>query len=139
MAGADGPVRAEEHAKPLTAIAPDCNCPWPLHWHRHSRILAADEPGGHLPDIAPGVTFDGDDAGRRLERQVQPGTGAQLSSEQPERLFELGIKPLEAPSTANEPGRPTITGVADQRTGHGMGRRMPSSTRPSSRHLNRSG
>ncbi|SCF66212.1 DEAD/DEAH box helicase [Streptomyces sp. Ncost-T10-10d] len=97
------PKRAEERAKQLAAIDPDWNCPWPLDWQRHHRVLtdlAADEPGGHLPDIQPGVTFDGDDIGRWLKQQKQPGTWAQLLPEQQERLTKLGVQPTEAPSPA---------------------------------------
>jgi hypothetical protein len=50
------PQRAATRAAQLAAIGPDWNCPWPLDWQRHYRVLAelaADEPGGHLPDIAP--------------------------------------------------------------------------------------
>ncbi|MEU9352396.1 Helicase associated domain protein [Streptomyces griseoloalbus] len=97
------PERAEARAQQLAAIDPDWNCPWPLDWQRHYRILtdlAADEPGGVLPDIAPGVLMDSDDIGRWLQRQTQPSTWAQLSTEQQERLATLGIKPLEAPSPA---------------------------------------
>ncbi|MER5466512.1 Helicase associated domain protein [Streptomyces sp. NPDC002668] len=102
--------RARERAKQLAAIDPDWNCPWPLDWQRHHRILAdlaADEPGGILPAIEPGVTFEGDDIGRWLERQKQPGTWAQLSTEQQERLSQLGVKPVQAPSPA-----PTTTRAA---------------------------
>ncbi len=53
-----------------------------------------------LPDIQPGVTFDGDDIGRWLERQKQPGTWAQLSTEQQQRLSKLGIQPTQVPSPA---------------------------------------
>lgn len=59
--------RAAERAKQLAAIDPDWNCPWPLDWQRHYAVLrdlAADEPRGHLPDIQPGVAFEGDDLGR---------------------------------------------------------------------------
>ncbi|MCC9737598.1 DEAD/DEAH box helicase [Streptomyces sp. MNU89] len=95
------PERAAERANQLTAIDPDWNCPWPLDWQRHYRILAhltEDEPGGVLPDIAPGVLMDGDDIGRWLQRQTQPTAWAQLSSEQQERLTKLGLKPVEAPA-----------------------------------------
>ncbi len=95
------PERAAVRAAQLTEIDPDWNCPWPLDWQRHYRILADladDEPHGHLPDIAPGVLFEGDDLGKWLERQKNPGTWAQLSSEQQERLSTLGIKPLEKTS-----------------------------------------
>ncbi|MFG3208003.1 Helicase associated domain protein [Streptomyces sp. NPDC048192] len=95
------PKRAQERAQQLAAIDPDWNCPWPLNWQRHYRVLAdLVDADGHLPDIAPGVTFDGDDIGRWLERQKQPATWAQLSTEQQERLSRLGIKPAEAPSPA---------------------------------------
>ncbi|GHG91447.1 DEAD/DEAH box helicase [Streptomyces glebosus] len=94
-----GAVRAEQ----LTAIDPDWNCPWPLDWQRHHRVLAhlaADEPSGVLPDIRPGVTFDGDDLGRWLQRQKVPGTWAQLSTEQRNRLTALGVRPAETPPPA---------------------------------------
>ncbi len=62
-------------------------------------------PTGVLPDIAPGVLMDGDDIGRWLKRQKQPGTWKLLSTEQQERLTVLGIKPLEAQSPPRQ-GRP---------------------------------
>ncbi|WAP61129.1 DEAD/DEAH box helicase [Streptomyces sp. S465] len=95
------PERAATRAKQLAAIDPDWNCPWPLDWQRHYRVLAdlaADEPDGVLPDIAPGVLMDGDDIGRWLQQQRKPGSWTQLSTEQQERLSKLGIKPFEAPS-----------------------------------------
>ncbi|MFD3941048.1 helicase associated domain-containing protein [Streptomyces sp. NPDC058611] len=64
------PDRAEE----LTAIDPDWNCPWPLDWQRHHRVLAQlteTGPGGVLPAIEPGVHFDGDDLGQWLQRQTR--------------------------------------------------------------------
>ncbi|MFJ6074018.1 Helicase associated domain protein [Streptomyces sp. NPDC093065] len=97
------PQRAETRAAQLTSIDPDWNCPWPLDWQRHYRHLAhlaADEPGGLLPDIAPGVQIDGDDTGHWLKRQTQPATWKQLSTEQQKRLTTLGLKPVEAPSPA---------------------------------------
>ncbi|MER6632893.1 Helicase associated domain protein [Streptomyces sp. NPDC000987] len=95
------PERAAQRAQQLAAIDPDWNCPWPLDWQRHYRVLAdLVDADGHLPDIAPGVLFDGDDIGRWLQRQSQPGTWAQLSTEQQERLSKLGIKPAQAPSPA---------------------------------------
>ncbi len=95
------PKRAEQRAAQLTAIDRDWNCPWPLDWQRHFRVLAdLVDADGHLPDIAPGVLMDGDDIGRWLQRQKQPGTWAQLSTEQQERLSRLGITPAEAPSPA---------------------------------------
>ncbi|MFK4197205.1 Helicase associated domain protein, partial [Streptomyces sp. NPDC033754] len=92
--------RAAVRAAQLTEIDPDWNCPWPLDWQRHHRILAdlaADEAGGILPDIAPGVRFDGDDIGRWLQRQRKPATWKQLSTEQQERLTKLGVEPDQTP------------------------------------------
>lgn len=100
--------RAAQRAKQLAAIDPDWNCPWPLDWQRHYRVLAdlaADEPGGVLPNIAPGVLMDGDDIGKWLQQQRKPSVWAQLSTEQQERLSTLGIKPLETPSPAPATGR----------------------------------
>ncbi|MCY0944749.1 DEAD/DEAH box helicase [Streptomyces antarcticus] len=93
--------RAETRAQQLTAIDPDWNCPWPLDWQRHHRILAqlaADEPGGLLPAIQPGVHFDGDDLGRWLTRQTR--TWTQLSAEQQQRLTALGVTPAPTPTPA---------------------------------------
>ncbi|WP_448321741.1 Helicase associated domain protein [Streptomyces sp. CO7] len=102
--------RAQRRAAQLAAIDPDWNCSWPLDWQRHYRVLAdlaADEPGGVLPDIAPGVLMDGDDLGRWLQQQRKPGTWTQLSTEQQERLTALGIKPLEETSPAPAAARTT--------------------------------
>ncbi|MFF9251827.1 helicase associated domain-containing protein, partial [Streptomyces globisporus] len=95
------PQRAEARAAQLTEIDPDWNCPWPLDWQRHYKVLAdLVDADGSLPVIDPGVLFEGDDIGRWLERQKNPGTWAQLSAEQQERLTRLGIKPVEALSPA---------------------------------------
>jgi superfamily II DNA or RNA helicase len=104
------PERATARAAQLTAIDEDWDCPWPLDWQRHYRILAdlADtEAGGILPAIAPGVTFEGDDLGKWLAQQRQPSNWAQLSTEQQQRLTGLGVTPLEAPSPA--PAAPRAT------------------------------
>jgi hypothetical protein len=102
------PKRAAERAAQLAAIDPDWDCPWPLDWQRHYRVLAdLVDADGHLPYIAPGVTFEGDDLGKWLQRQKNPGTWAQLSSVQQERLSSLGIKPAEVPSSAPAAGRAT--------------------------------
>ncbi|MCC8452883.1 DEAD/DEAH box helicase [Streptomyces rochei] len=99
--------RASKRAQQLTAIDPDWNCPWPLNWQRHYRILAdLVDADGHLPDIAPGVLFEGDDIGRWLERQKNPGTWAQLSTEQQERLSKLGVQPTEVLPPALAAARP---------------------------------
>ncbi|MFC8248372.1 DEAD/DEAH box helicase [Streptomyces chartreusis] len=114
------PERAAQRAQQLAAIDPDWNCPWPLDWQRHYRVLAdLVDADGHLPDIAPGVLFDGDDIGRWLQRQSQPGTWAQLSTEQQERLSKLGIKPAQAPSPAPAATRAT-KGKAQQAFQRGL-------------------
>lgn len=95
------PERAAERAAQLNAIDPDWDCPWPLDWQRHCRVLAdLVDADGPLPDIAPGVLMDGDDIGKWLKQQKNPGTWAQLSTEQQERLSQLGIQPLQTPFPA---------------------------------------
>ncbi|KIF04696.1 helicase, partial [Streptomyces sp. RSD-27] len=95
------PDRAAERAAQLTAIDEDWDCPWPLDWQRHYRILAdLVDADGVLPHIAPGVVFDGDDVGRWLQQQKQPATWARLLPEQQERLTTLGVQPDQVPSPA---------------------------------------
>jgi superfamily II DNA or RNA helicase len=102
------PERAAQRAKQLAAIDPDWDCPWPLDWQRHYRVLAdLVDADGVLPAIEPGVLFEGDDLGKWLERQKNPGTWAQLSSEQQERLSALGVQPAETPSPAPAAARAT--------------------------------
>ncbi|MFH9090760.1 Helicase associated domain protein [Streptomyces sp. NPDC017673] len=102
------PKRAAQRAKQLAAIDPDWNCPWPLDWQRHYRVLAGlVEADGSLPDIAPGVLFEGDDLGKWLQQQKLPAVWARLLPEQQERLSTLGIKPLEAASPAPAARRTT--------------------------------
>ncbi|MEU9983800.1 Helicase associated domain protein [Streptomyces sp. NPDC050856] len=95
------PKRAAERAQQLAAVDEDWNCPWPLDWQRHYRVLAdlaEDEPGGVLPAIEPGVLFEGDDIGRWLQRQKKPATWKLLSTEQQERLWKLGVQPDQTPT-----------------------------------------
>ncbi|MFE9174491.1 Helicase associated domain protein [Streptomyces kebangsaanensis] len=95
------PERVAVRTEQLAAIDEDWNCPWPLDWQRHYRILAdLVDADGHLPNIAPGVLFDGDDIGRWLQRQKQPSAWKLLSSEQQERLSRLGVQPTAAPPPA---------------------------------------
>ncbi|ARI56233.1 helicase [Streptomyces sp. S8] len=95
------PDRAAMRAAQLTEIDPDWDCPWPLDWQRHHRVLAdLVDADGVLPAIEPGVLFEGDDIGRWLRRQTQPGTWAQLLPEQQEQLVKLGVQPDHAPSPA---------------------------------------
>ncbi|WP_079168104.1 DEAD/DEAH box helicase [Streptomyces colonosanans] len=93
--------RAAVRAAQLTEIDPDWDCPWPLDWQRHYRVLAdLVDADGQLPDIAPGVLMDGDDIGKWLQQQAQPAIWARLLPEQQERLSQLGVTPVEAPSPA---------------------------------------
>ncbi|MFF7816083.1 Helicase associated domain protein [Streptomyces sp. NPDC007945] len=95
------PDRAATRAAQLAAIDEEWNCPWPLDWQRHHRALvrlAADEPDGKLPDIAPGVVLDGDDLGRWITRQRR--AWPDLSDEQRTRLTALGIIPPAEPAPA---------------------------------------
>ncbi|MEW2065420.1 Helicase associated domain protein [Streptomyces sp. NPDC007002] len=102
------PQRTENRAAQLAKIDPEWNCPWPLDWQRHHRVLAdLVDADGSLPDIAPGVLMDGDDIGRWLQQQRKPGTWKLLSTEQQERLTKLGIKPFEAPSPVPATSRET--------------------------------
>ncbi|WP_327653694.1 DEAD/DEAH box helicase [Streptomyces sp. NBC_00483] len=110
------PVRAAVRAAQLAEIDPDWNCPWPLDWQRHYRVLAdlaADEPDGRLPDIAPGVLMDSDDIGKWLKQQKQPGNWARLLPEQQERLTKLGIQP--APTATRTTKGPSKAQQAFQR------------------------
>lgn len=68
---------------------------WPARALRPGRggVAARDQvvdADGSLPDIAPGMLFDGDDLGRWLQRQKQPGTRKQLSSRQQEQQARPG-------------------------------------------------
>ncbi|MET9554552.1 Helicase associated domain protein [Streptomyces sp. NPDC006645] len=98
------PQRAAARAQQLTEIDPDWDCPWPLSWQRHYRVLAdLVDADGHLPHIAPGVLMDGDDIGTWRWRQQEPGTWAQLLPEQRERLTALGVHGAALPVTALAP------------------------------------
>ncbi|MEV1048754.1 Helicase associated domain protein [Streptomyces sp. NPDC049916] len=102
------PKKAAVRAEQLVAIDEDWNCPWPLNWQRHYRILAdLVDADGQLPYIAPGVTFDGDDIGTWRWKQQNPGVQAQLMPEQRERLAALGIYIAELPSPVPAPARTT--------------------------------
>ncbi len=97
-----GAVRAAQ----LTEIDSDWDCPWPLDWQRHYRVLAdLVDADGHLPDIAPGVLMDGDDIGRWLQQQKQPTTWTRLLPEQQTRLTALGVEPAQAPPPASTAAR----------------------------------
>ncbi|MFG2977787.1 Helicase associated domain protein [Streptomyces sp. NPDC048331] len=92
---------ATTRAAQLAAIDKDWNCPWPLDWQRHCRVLAdLVDADGQLPDIALGVLWDGDDIGRWLQQQKQPANWACLLPEQQARLTALGVEPDQAPPPA---------------------------------------
>ncbi|MFD8990340.1 Helicase associated domain protein [Streptomyces goshikiensis] len=93
------PDRAAERTAQLAAIDPDWDCPWPLDWQRHYRVLAdLVDADGVLPHIAPGVLMDGDDIGKWLQRQANSWT--ELSEKQQQRLSKLGVTPAERPTPA---------------------------------------
>lgn len=93
------PKRAAERATQLAAIDEDWNCPWSLNWQRHYRVLAdLVDADGHLPQIEPGVLFEGDDLGAWLQRQRRTWTA--LSEEQERRLARLGVEPAGRPAPA---------------------------------------
>ncbi|MEV8457760.1 Helicase associated domain protein [Streptomyces sp. NPDC052095] len=116
------PDRAAKRAQQLTAIDPDWNCPWPLNWQRHYRVLAdLVDADGVLPYIAGGVVFDGDDIGTWRWRQQEPGTWAQLLPEQQERLTALGFNaPAAAPPTPAAPRAAKGPGKAEQAFQRGL-------------------
>jgi superfamily II DNA or RNA helicase len=103
------PERAKTRAKQLAAIDEDWNCPWPLNWQRHYRVLAdlvdADGPG-ILEEIQPGVMLDGDDLGTWLQRQQRDWN--LLTTQQQERLTQLDLKPTQQPA-----GAPTARSTVD--------------------------
>lgn len=96
--------RAAVRAQQLAAIDPDWNCPWPLNWQRHYRVLAdLVDADGVLPAIEPGVLFEGDDLGKWLQRQKNSGTWAQLLPEQQQRMSKLGVRGAALPVAAAAP------------------------------------
>ncbi len=112
--------RAAMRAQQLAAVDEDWDCPWPLDWQRHYRVLAdLVDADGHLPHIAPGVLFEGDDLGKWLQQQKQHHVWAQLLPEQQERLTKLGVQPNQTPSPAPAAGHaargPSKTQQAFQR------------------------
>ncbi|MEU1050713.1 Helicase associated domain protein [Streptomyces sp. NPDC005897] len=115
------PERAAVRAAQLTEIDPDWDCPWPLDWQRHYRVLAdLVDADGQLPDIAPGVLMDGDDIGKWLQQQGQPTIWARLLPEQQERLSQLGVTPVEAPSPSPAKGATKGQGKASQAFQRGL-------------------
>ncbi|MDF3294251.1 DEAD/DEAH box helicase [Streptomyces silvisoli] len=116
------PERAAVRAAQLTEIDPDWNCPWPLDWQRHYRVLAdLVDADGHLPHIAPGVMFEGDDLGKWLARQQEAGTWTRLLPKQQERLTTLGVQPAAAsPVTPAAPRSAKSPSKAEQAFQRGL-------------------
>jgi hypothetical protein len=81
------PERATARAAQLTAIDPDWDCPWPLDWQRHYRVLAdLVDADGSLPAIAPGV--------QPLETP-SPAPAAKRSTKGPSKgAFQRGLAAL---------------------------------------------
>ncbi|WP_435866237.1 helicase associated domain-containing protein [Streptomyces xinghaiensis] len=88
------PQRARRRAQQLEAVDPDWNCPWPLDWKRHYRVLAdlADADGSGILNRDP-ARGDG--------RRRRPGT-------------------LDAPTGAFL-GRAVAGAATAVRAGHGTG------------------
>ncbi|MGW6513811.1 helicase associated domain-containing protein, partial [Streptomyces niveus] len=110
------PKRAAERAEQLAAVDPDWDCPWPLSWQRHYRVLAdLVDADGVLPYIAPGVVYEGDDIGTWRWRQQEPGTWAQLLPEQRDRLEALGVRGAALPVAASAPSelRPSLAAALE--------------------------
>lgn len=79
--------QAVKRAQQLAAIDPDWDCPWPLNWQRHYRVLAdLVEADGHLPYIAGGVVYDGVWVSNTKSRRDK------LTAEQLEALRKLGVE-----------------------------------------------
>ncbi|MEU2629260.1 Helicase associated domain protein [Kitasatospora sp. NPDC007106] len=88
-----------QRAQALAGIDPDWNPDWPVDWQRHWAAVAACLDGGaRVEDLLPGVTVDGDDIGRWLERQRRPAAWQFLQPGQRERLERLGIEPRPSPA-----------------------------------------
>ncbi|MGA5040045.1 Helicase associated domain protein [Streptomyces capoamus] len=107
---------ARRREQQLAAIDPDWNpsapgLGWTVDWQRtYAAIAGLVASGAHLEEIVPGVTADGVDVGRWLERQRQHVVWQGLKTGQRERLNSLGVTPLpEAPET---PGKAPRSGSA---------------------------
>ncbi|MGW0664617.1 helicase associated domain-containing protein [Streptodolium elevatio] len=111
-----------ERAEALAAIDPDWNPSWPLDWQRHyAGVRESLAAGATLDELVPGVTIHGHDIGQWLDRQRQPMTWRGLSTGQRERLSELGVKPIAAPSREGPESRPEGHSGPFQRLREGPG------------------
>lgn len=97
------PARAAARAAQLTEIDPDWNCQWPLDWQRGwVKVRVCLEGGASLGELQPGVTVDGEDIGRWLQRQSERWN--ELMAAQQERLVELGVRAAPKPQKATRSG-----------------------------------
>ncbi|MFF8407579.1 helicase associated domain-containing protein [Streptomyces sp. NPDC015684] len=89
---------ARRRAAQLAAIDPDWNpgaLGWTVDWQRtYAAIAGLVATGAGLEEIVPGVTADGVDVGRWLQRQRQHVVWQGLKAGQRERLSGLGVTPL---------------------------------------------
>ncbi|MER6434682.1 helicase associated domain-containing protein, partial [Streptomyces sp900105245] len=85
----------------LAEIDADWRPAWPVDWQRaYAGVAQLLALGSMLGEIVPGVTADGVDVGRWLERQRQHVVWQGLAAGQRERLAALGVEPLPAPQQA---------------------------------------
>ncbi|MFF8506435.1 Helicase associated domain protein [Streptomyces anulatus] len=89
------PVRAGRRAEQLAAIDPDWRPVWPVDWQRSfAGVEGLVVMGAALEEVVPGVTVDGVDVGRWLERQRRHVVWEGLAEGQRARLEALGVVPL---------------------------------------------
>ncbi|MGW1988444.1 Helicase associated domain protein [Streptomyces collinus] len=108
---------ARRRAAQLAAIDPDWNpgapgLGWTVDWQRqYAAVAGLVAAGARLEEIVPGVTADGVDVGRWLERQRQHVVWQGLKTGQRERLSSLGFIPLQ-PEAPETPGKASKGGSA---------------------------
>ncbi|MGW5284511.1 Helicase associated domain protein [Streptomyces collinus] len=108
---------ARRRAAQLAAIDPDWNpgapgLGWTVDWQRqYAAVAGLVAAGARLEEIVPGVTADGVDVGRWLERQRQHVVWQGLKPGQRERLAGLGVTALP-PKAQKTPGKASRGGSA---------------------------
>lgn len=106
---------ARRRAAQLAAIDPDWNpsaLGWTVDWQRtYAAITGLITTGAGLEEIVPGVTADGVDVGRWLQRQREHVVWHGLKPGQRERLSSLGATPLP-PETQKTPAKTARAGSA---------------------------
>ncbi|MFF8953536.1 Helicase associated domain protein [Streptomyces sp. NPDC014940] len=99
------PETTARRAEQLAAIDPDWRPGWPVDWQRqYAAVAQLVALGAQLEEIVPGVTANGVDVGRWLERQRQHVVWQGLQAGQRERLTGLGVLPLP-PEQQDGPGK----------------------------------